>query len=180
MLSYDRFWKLLRERGISQYQLIHSYHISPDRLLALRQNRYVRTSFIAALCQILCCRPDELFASLPKESGSDTVATEGGGCAGKTVGKQAEKTNVTCTAAPAQPGTLSYMPLFQALQCRGRSLAELRQAALIDRRTLQRLHQNRPISLYTLERIGAFLDCGPEHLFSVALPSTADPAASPL
>lgn len=166
MLSYKRFWKMLRDRSISQYRLIHTYHISPDRLQALRKNQYVRTSLIASLCQILHCHPAALFTSLAEEDAADFTAN--------TEGLQVATAKTKVNAA------LSYAPLFERLAHCGKAPNELIAASVIDARTLSRLRQNRPTSLYTLERIGAFLGCGAEVLFTVQLASASPISISPV
>ena len=55
MIVYDRFWKTLKEKGISQYKLINEFQISPGQLTRLRNNESVTTHTIDVLCSILDC-----------------------------------------------------------------------------------------------------------------------------
>lgn len=60
MIRYDRLWKLLKERGISQYQLINEYGINKNQLHRLRDNKIVRTLILDTLCHILDCRIEDI------------------------------------------------------------------------------------------------------------------------
>ena len=55
MISYDGLWKVMKERGISQYALINQYGISPAQLTRLRHNEGVNTHTIDMFCRILDC-----------------------------------------------------------------------------------------------------------------------------
>ena len=52
MIVYDRLWKTLKEKGISQYKLIKTYHISTGQLDRLRKNANVNTFILNQLCEI--------------------------------------------------------------------------------------------------------------------------------
>lgn len=56
MIKYDPLWRTLKEKGISQYQLIKDYGIDKAQLQRLRQNLVVKTLILNRLCQILNCR----------------------------------------------------------------------------------------------------------------------------
>ena len=43
MIKYDRFWKTLKEKGISQYNLVTDYNISKSLLQRLRNNEGIST-----------------------------------------------------------------------------------------------------------------------------------------
>lgn len=58
MIKYDPLWRTLKEKGISQYQLIKDYGIDKAQLQRLRQNLVVKTLILNRLCQILNCRID--------------------------------------------------------------------------------------------------------------------------
>ena len=55
MISFDNLWKVMKERGISQYSLIKDYHISPGQITRLKRNESVSTPTIAICCRILPC-----------------------------------------------------------------------------------------------------------------------------
>lgn len=60
MIVYDKLWKTMKEKGISQYKLIREYHISPGQLDRLRKNDYISTHTIEVFCKILDCRVEDI------------------------------------------------------------------------------------------------------------------------
>ncbi len=66
MIVYDRLWKMLKERGISQYKLIKEYHISTGQLDRLRKNANVNTYTLNQLCEILHCGLDDIAEYIEK------------------------------------------------------------------------------------------------------------------
>lgn len=55
MIVYDRLWKTMREKGISQYRLIKEFRFSSGQLDRLRKNENVSTYTLNQLCGILRC-----------------------------------------------------------------------------------------------------------------------------
>lgn len=62
MISYEKLWLTMKEKGISQYTLIKSYHISAGQLSRLRSNSYVSTHTIDILCNILNCEVEDIMS----------------------------------------------------------------------------------------------------------------------
>jgi len=60
MIVFDRLWKTLQEKGISQYRLIHEYNISESQLTRLRRNEIVKTEILDKLCVILNCNLEDI------------------------------------------------------------------------------------------------------------------------
>lgn len=60
MIVFDRFWKTIKERDMSQYKLINEYHVSSGQLSRMRKNRNVNTHTLNRLCQILNCRLEDI------------------------------------------------------------------------------------------------------------------------
>ncbi len=60
MIVYDKLWKTLKERGISQYKLIKEYSVSSGQLDRLRKNDNVSTFTLNQLCRILNCRLEDI------------------------------------------------------------------------------------------------------------------------
>ena len=60
MISFDRLWITMQQRGVSQYKLIHQYHISSGQLDRLRKNENVSTHTLNQLCRILDCRLEDI------------------------------------------------------------------------------------------------------------------------
>ena len=67
MISYDNLWKVLKEKGISQYALINRYQVSPGQLTRLKRNESVSTHTIEMFCRILNCRVEEIMEYIPDE-----------------------------------------------------------------------------------------------------------------
>ena len=68
MIKYDPLWRTLKEKGISQYQLITDYGIDKAQLQRLRQNLVVKTLILNRLCQILNCRIEEIMEYVPDDN----------------------------------------------------------------------------------------------------------------
>ena len=68
MIKYDPLWRSLKEKGISQYQLIKDYGIDKAQLQRLRQNLVVKTLILNRLCQILNCRIEEIMEYVPDDN----------------------------------------------------------------------------------------------------------------
>ena len=68
MIKYDPLWRTLKEKGISQYQLIKDYGIEKSQLQRHRQNLVVKTLILNRLCQILNCRIEEIMEYVPDDN----------------------------------------------------------------------------------------------------------------
>ena len=68
MIKYDPLWRTLKEKGISQYQLIKDYGIDKAQLQRLRQNLVVKTLILNRLCQILNGRIEEIREYVPDDN----------------------------------------------------------------------------------------------------------------
>lgn len=55
MITYDVFWKTLKDRKISQYQLLNSYKVSRGLLYRMKRNESITTHTVNMLCDILEC-----------------------------------------------------------------------------------------------------------------------------
>ena len=60
MISYENLWKVMKEKGISQYALIKQHHISPGQITRLKRNESVSTHTIEMFCKILDCQPGDI------------------------------------------------------------------------------------------------------------------------
>ncbi len=60
MISYEPLWATLKEKNVSQYQLIHKYKISAGQLSRLRSNANVSTHTLDILCTLLDCRLEDI------------------------------------------------------------------------------------------------------------------------
>lgn len=68
MISYDKLWKVMKEKGISQYALIKHYHISPGQITRLKRNESVSTHTIDMFCKILKCQVGDIMEYIDEES----------------------------------------------------------------------------------------------------------------
>ncbi len=55
MIVYDKLWKTMKAKGITQYALIKRYQISPAQITRLKRNESVSTNTINTFCEILDC-----------------------------------------------------------------------------------------------------------------------------
>ena len=60
MILYDRLWKTMKDRNISQYRLIHYYNVSPGQITRLKRNQNINTHTIDMLCRILDCKVEDI------------------------------------------------------------------------------------------------------------------------
>lgn len=67
MIVYDRLWETMRQRGVTQYKLIHSYGVSPAQITRLKRNANVNTHTINMLCEILNCKVEDIMEFLSGE-----------------------------------------------------------------------------------------------------------------
>lgn len=55
MINYEPFWNTLKEKKITQYELINTYHVGTGTLDALRKGKSVTLNTLHDLCEILDC-----------------------------------------------------------------------------------------------------------------------------
>lgn len=60
MISYDRLWQTMKEKGVTQYTLIKKYHVSPAQITRLKKNESVSTHTIEMFCKILKCNVEDI------------------------------------------------------------------------------------------------------------------------
>lgn len=60
MISYEPFWQTLKEKNVSQYQLINVYKVSAGQLSRMRAGENISTHTINMLCEILDCRVQDI------------------------------------------------------------------------------------------------------------------------
>lgn len=65
MIIYQPLWHTLKEKNISQYDLIKRYGISTGQLDRLRKNNPVSTATIDNLCSILHCSVSDIMEYKP-------------------------------------------------------------------------------------------------------------------
>ncbi len=67
MISYEPFYKTLKEKGVSTYKLVNEYGISRSLLNRLRHNKPISTVTLDDLCNILGCRVEDILLHTPKQ-----------------------------------------------------------------------------------------------------------------
>lgn len=67
MISYEGLWRVMKERGISQYALIKDYRISAGQLTRLRRNESVSTHTIEMFCRILKCQVGDIMEYIEED-----------------------------------------------------------------------------------------------------------------
>ena len=65
MISYEPFYKTLKENNISTYKLVNTYHISRSLLDRLKHNKPISTVTINDLCNILKCDVSDILHFTP-------------------------------------------------------------------------------------------------------------------
>lgn len=65
MISYEPFYKTIKEKEISTYKLINTYGISRSLIDRLKHNKPISTVTLNDLCTILNCRVDEILLYIP-------------------------------------------------------------------------------------------------------------------
>ena len=67
MISYDHLWKVMEEKGVTQYALIKKYRVSPAQITRLKRNESVSTHTIEMFCKILGCKVGDIMEYIPDE-----------------------------------------------------------------------------------------------------------------
>ena len=60
MIVFDKLWITMKNKNISQYQLIKEYGFSTGQLDRLRKNNNVNSYTLNTLCQILDCKLEDI------------------------------------------------------------------------------------------------------------------------
>ena len=68
MISYENLWNVMKEKGITQYALIHHYKISPAQITRLKRDESVSTHTIEMFCEILNCQPGDIMTYIKDET----------------------------------------------------------------------------------------------------------------
>ena len=60
MIVYDRLWKTMQAKGISQYKLIKEYGISSGQLDRIRKGENINLYTLDTLCRIRDCDGEDI------------------------------------------------------------------------------------------------------------------------
>ena len=67
MISYEPFYKTLKEKKISTYKLINDYKPSRSLLDRLKHNKPLTTVTLNDLCTILDCKVEDILVYIPEK-----------------------------------------------------------------------------------------------------------------
>lgn len=65
MISYEPFYKTLKEKNVSTYKLINEYGISRSLLDRLKHNKPISSVTLNDLCTILNCKVEDIMIFIP-------------------------------------------------------------------------------------------------------------------
>lgn len=66
MISYEPFWKTLKEKNVSTYTLIKKYGISSASIDRIKKGNGITTTKIDDLCRILNCKVQDIIVYIDK------------------------------------------------------------------------------------------------------------------
>ena len=67
VISYAKLWEMMKLRGVTQYALIKTYHVSPGQITRLKRNESVSTNTIEMFCRILNCDVGDIMQYIPDD-----------------------------------------------------------------------------------------------------------------
>lgn len=68
MITYDRLWQTMKQRGVSQYDLYTHYNVNRSQLNRLQHNENVEINTIDKLCNILQRRVEDIMEHFPDDN----------------------------------------------------------------------------------------------------------------
>lgn len=67
MIVFDKLWEVMRERGVSTYQLREKCGIDSKTIRRLRANENMETKTLSKLCTALHCRIEDIAEYVPDD-----------------------------------------------------------------------------------------------------------------
>lgn len=67
MISYEPFFRTLKEKNISTYKLINEHNISSATIDRIRKGGGISTAKIDDLCSILKCKVEDIIEYIPDD-----------------------------------------------------------------------------------------------------------------
>ena len=68
LITYDKLWKTMKEKGITPYDLYSKYNMNRSQLHRLRKNENVTVLTLDRLCNILSCELDDIAEHIPDDN----------------------------------------------------------------------------------------------------------------
>lgn len=65
MISYEPFYKTMKEKGITTYKLINQFGVSRSLIDRLKHNKPISTVTLNDLCRFLNCRVEDVIIYTP-------------------------------------------------------------------------------------------------------------------
>lgn len=59
-ISYDKLWRILKEKNISRTELVRLSKISTNAMAKLGKNEDVRVQILIKICGVLKCKIDDI------------------------------------------------------------------------------------------------------------------------
>lgn len=73
MINYNPFWITMKEKNITQYQLIYHWNISSNTIRRMKRNEAISTTTLNELCLILDCPVDKIINFTPTTDELNTL-----------------------------------------------------------------------------------------------------------
>lgn len=67
LISYEPFYKTIKEKNVSTYKLIAKYGVSRSLLDRLKHNKPISTQTLDDLCSYLDCRVEDIMVYIKEE-----------------------------------------------------------------------------------------------------------------
>ena len=67
MISYEPFYRTIKEKNVSTYKLINTYGISRSLIDRLKHNKPISTVTLNDLCAILDCKVEDILLYIKDE-----------------------------------------------------------------------------------------------------------------
>lgn len=71
MMSFEPFWNMMREQGITIYELEYDYELNPAEINRLKHNHNFTLQFINKICFLFKCQPNDVICYI--ETDEDKV-----------------------------------------------------------------------------------------------------------
>ena len=68
MITYDKLWQTMKDRGVTQYDLYTHHNINRSLINRLKHNQNVETYTLDRLCNILNCRIEDIMEHFPDDN----------------------------------------------------------------------------------------------------------------
>lgn len=68
MITYEPFYRTIKDKNISTYKLINTYGISRSLLDRLKHNKPISTVTLNDLCSILECKVEDIAVYIPDKT----------------------------------------------------------------------------------------------------------------